>query len=146
MEELSVLYSDHKAMQEQLADVTERHRTAKSSLDAAIEDLKTEWSRSNSKLVGEFQEITELAAIKDRQLRDATINAYKANPTSKTVAAGLSVRINTSLNYDAAKALEWAKAHDLALALDKKAFETIAKAQAIDFVETVEIPTAVVKL
>jgi hypothetical protein len=146
MEELSVLYSDHKAMQEQLADVTERHRTAKSSLDAAIEDLKTEWSRRNSELVGEFQEITQLAAIKDKQLRDATIDAYKANPTSKTVAAGLSVRINTSLNYDAAKALEWAKAHDLALALDKKAFETIAKAQAIDFVETVEIPTAVVKL
>ena len=32
----------------------------------------------------------------------------------------------SALVYDAAEALEWAKAHDMALALDKKAFETIA--------------------
>jgi hypothetical protein len=57
----------------------------------------------------------------------------------------------SALVYDAAEALEWAKAHDMALALDKKAFETIAKASPLPFVTveesvTVTLPTDTTKL
>lgn len=143
---IETLFSDHRALQEQLADVTRRRDTAKALLDEEITALTYKWQANNAELLGEFTEISLAACDKETELRAAVVGAYQADPSSKTVAPGLSVRINTGLKYDPAKALDWAKSHSLALALDKKAFEAIAKAQPIDFVETVETPSAVIKL
>ena len=63
---------------------------------------------------------------------------------NKAIDADLSIRINTALAYDGDEALGWAKEHGLCLALDKKAFEKLASVQALDFVQTVEKPVAVI--
>lgn len=143
---IETLFSDHKVLQEQLADVQARYDAKKQEYTDACSALLDEWSKANAELLTEHDAIIDKAGEVETQLRAAVVESYQANPASKTVAPGLSVRINTSLKYDAAKALQWAKSHDLALALDKKAFEAIAKAQSIDFVEVVETPSAVIKL
>ena len=143
---IETLFSDHKALQEQLADVQQRYDVKKREYTDACSALLNEWSKANAELLAEHDAMIDKSGEVETQLRTAVIEAYQANPSSKTVAPGLSVRINTGLKYDPAKALDWAKSHSLALALDKKAFEAIAKAQPIDFVETVETPSAVIKL
>jgi len=46
--------------------------------------------------------------------------------------------------YDELDAFKWAKEHSLALSLDKKAFEKIAKVDTMDFVKINEIPQATI--
>lgn len=51
---------------------------------------------------------------------------------------GVGIRITKSFNYDSKVAFDWAKSHKLALQLDKKAFESIAKSQELSFVKLEE--------
>lgn len=73
-------------------------------------------------------------------VRAAALAEYEATG-KKTLGHGVGIRVTTKLDYDAADALTWAKEHDMALALDKSAFERIAKASPIEFVQLVETPT-----
>lgn len=148
MSDLLAQLSDHRAAQEQLANVTQRYDTARALLDEQIKALTVQWEANNAELLAERADIADVAAETETKLRADIVNAYLANPSSKTVAPGLSVRVNTSLKYDPDSALEWATTHKLALALDRKAFETFAKANpaGFDFVKTIETPSAVIKL
>lgn len=138
------LHNDHRALQEQLADVTVRHNAAKGELEAAIAGLKLQWEAANAELIAELQDVQGLAELKETELRKAVLNAYLANPTIKTIAPGLSVRVTKKPVYDKATALEWAKEHGLALALDAKTFEKIASVQKLDFVTEEETVSAVI--
>lgn len=140
---LTELHSDHRALQEHLADAKARHDAKREELSAAIAALETEWRKANAELIEELNVISQQADAKEKELRAAVVGAYQANPVSKTVAPGLSVRVTEKLVYDKAAALSWAKAHDLALALDAKAFEAIAKAQPLEFVSKEESVIAV---
>ena len=53
----------------------------------------------------------------------------------KTLDHGVKIMVRKTLEYDQAAALNWAKDHGLALSLDKRAFEKIAKAQELEIVE-----------
>ena len=53
----------------------------------------------------------------------------------KYPAPGLTNKTYTVLDYKPSEALGWAKEHRIALKLDTKAFEGIAKAEHLDFVE-----------
>lgn len=145
MSNLETLYSDYLALRQQFADVEKRKEAADADYEERRAKLYEEWVAANAELLAECADVEQAYTAKDKEVRAAIVEAYLANPESKTVAPGLSVRVNTSLKYDVAKALEWAKEHQLALALDKKAFEAIAKAQPMDFVETIEMPSAVIK-
>ena len=103
-----------------------------------------EWWKVNAELLEELDTITEAAGETEKTLRAAILKAYADNPTAKTVAPGLSVRVTPKLSYDKEKALAWAFHHKLALALDAKAFEAIAKTQKLDFVIVDESLTAVI--
>lgn len=142
--DLAALHADWRSLQEHLDDVTARRKTAKADLDAEIERVTKEWQERNAELLSEYDAVLDAHVAKDAELRDAIIAAYTANPASKKVAPGLSVRVNTKLEYDKAKALEWAIQHKMALALDTKAFETVAKVAPPEFVKVVEVPTAVI--
>ena len=48
---------------------------------------------------------------------------------------GIGIRVGKVLEYDEMTALKWAKEHDLALTLDKKRFEQLAKTEEIVFVD-----------
>ena len=140
---LTALHSDHRALQEHLADAEARYNAKREELSAAMVALETEWRNANAELIEELNVISQQADAKEKELRAAVLAACEANPTSKTVAPGLSVRVTGKLVYDKGAALAWAKAHDLALALDVKAFEAIAKAQPLAFVSREESVSAV---
>lgn len=141
---LQTLHSDYRALREQLSDVEERKESAEAEYERRKVELYEEWAAENAEVLTEYAEIEKAFSVKDGELRAAVIEAYAANPESKTVAPGLSVRVSSSLKYDPAHALAWAKAHDMALTLDKKAFEKIASVQKLEFVEQVETVSAVI--
>lgn len=76
-------------------------------------------------------------------LRELTLQAY-AETGNKAPEVGVGVRDQTVLNYDGKVAFDWAKAHKMALKLDTKAFEKIAKADPPDFVKITAEPQATI--
>jgi len=112
-QELADIYAGHKReFEEQWAELAGYVADAKADLEAA-----------------------------EAELRTAGLAHYEANPDSKKLPCGLGVRVTSALKYDADKAMGWAMSHKMCLSLDKKAFEMVAKAAPIDFVETVESAT-----
>ena len=67
------------------------------------------------------------------QLRLLTIAAYNLTGNKQPV-PGVGIRESTKLDYEPGAALRWATEHKIALSLDKKAFEGIAKTSQLDFV------------
>lgn len=144
--DLQELHNDHRALQAQAADVEERYQAKKLEYTKACEDLLEQWFKANDELVQEREAIIAKAREVETTLREAIKAAYAADPSKKTVAPGLSVRLTRKPKYDAETAFQWALDHKLALALDKKAFEIYAAndAQGITFVEYEETVSAVI--
>ena len=67
------------------------------------------------------------------------LNEYN-NTGIKTLYGGIGIRVMQRLEYNPTRAIEWAKKHSIALMLDKKAFEKIAKIEDISFVTKKEVP------
>lgn len=99
-----------------------------------------EFREIHAELLHQIDEAKIDAREAEDALRAAGFAEYEATGTKK-LPCGLGVRVITKLDYDPVVALEWAKAHGLALTLDTKAFEKIAKADRPDFVSLVEVPT-----
>lgn len=142
--DLQQLYDQFKQAKAALDDVAERYEVKASEFEEKKDRLMAEWEQSNAELIKERAEAIRATEMAETALRDAIREAYAANPASKTVAPGLSVRITTNLVYDKKQAFEWAKEHGLALALDTKAFEKIASVQPLDFVTTKETVNTVI--
>ena len=68
-------------------------------------------------------------------LRDLALDEYMHTGT-KTIAPGVVIREAIRLHYDPDVALAWAMEHQLALDLDVKTFEQLAKVLALPFVES----------
>ncbi len=83
----------------------------------------------------------EYLAKAETALREAAVAAYNASG-EKHLAPGVEVKVGSSMAYDPAAALAWAKAHTVALSLDKKAFESIAPSSCPELVQVSEKPTA----
>lgn len=143
---LQELHNDHRVLQAQAADVEERYQAKKLEYTKACEALLEQWFKANDELVQERETTIAKAEEVETTLREAVKAAYAADPTKKTVAPGLSVRITKKPKYDAETAFQWALQHKLALALDKKVFETYAAndSVSIDFVEYEETVSAVI--
>jgi len=62
---------------------------------------------------------------------------YEATDNKKLL-GNIGIRIVKILAYEANEALSWAKKHDMALCLDKKVFEKIAKTNPLPFVDISE--------
>lgn len=59
----------------------------------------------------------------------------------KKLSGGIGIRSKTVLEYDAAKAMEYAVKHGQCLALDVKSFEAVAVALKLDFVQVNTVNT-----
>lgn len=85
-------------------------------------------------------------ATNARELAEATVRglavAVYLESGNKAPAKGVSVVESSKLKYDAEQAFQWATEHKVALALDTKAFEKIAKASPLPFVTTEVTPSA----
>lgn len=84
----------------------------------------------------------ELATMEDG-LRAVALEEYHKKG-DKNLEGGVKIRIAKTYEYNPEAALVWAKKHDMALQLDRKAFETIAKGTDIGCVEVVEVPKATI--
>ncbi len=92
------------------------------------------WLDDHSQLLANESEARNHCQEAEVTLRELTLQAY-AETGDKTPAPGVGIRERTVLTYDGKVAFDWAKAHKMALQLDKRAFEKIAKADTPDFVK-----------
>ena len=90
-------------------------------------------------LKGTQDDLAQAEAI----LRDAAVIAFKETG-NKAPVPGVGIRDKTILDYLPSEALTWAKEHGLALALNTKEFETIAKSGQVPFVKIHTEPQATI--
>ncbi len=101
----------------------QRHR----SLKTEVQTLKQEFAARHVDLFKE--EIVSKEAVMEAEatLRELALATYQRTG-QKTVHPGVKIREVPQLTYDPHHALEWAMEHRMALTLDAKAFEKLAKA------------------
>jgi len=130
--ELVQAVDEVRLLREELAFLKEQYNRA---FEKFLEVYEPLISRKNSKA----QELTEA----ESRLRQLAEDAYRQT-NDKNPVAGVKIRLVTKLNYDPQDALNWAIEHKLALALDTKAFEKIAKTSPMDFVLVESVPQATI--
>jgi hypothetical protein len=105
--------------------------------------LRDAWNIANEKFLNELAQSKTATIEAEAKLRELTLKTYQETG-SKAPAPGVGIREVKVYSYDSKDALEWAKEHKLALALDKKAFEGYAKNEDIDFVSIHTEPQATI--
>src|SRR3990167_3587102 len=97
----------------------------------------TEWNDKNRELLDKITELESSLVNSENTLRSQAVDEFKFgdNAGDKNPTPGLEIKLFQEIRYDPKEAFDWAKTHDLALALDVKAFEKIAKTSQLDFVE-----------
>lgn len=114
-----------------------------SNTRSLLANMRSDWDDEHAVLIETDRRNAVALAEVEANLRAAAIAVYKETGT-KSPTPGVGVRVLTKLAYHPDDALRWAKEHDMALALDKSAFEKIAKAAPPDFVRTVESAQATI--
>ena len=123
-----------KQARSQRYKVRELYEAKLKEFNESISDITTKLEQENNNILGIETDIKELA-----------IKEYNQTGKKK-LECGVGIRVMSRLIYEQEDALKWAQDHNLALTLDKKAFESIAKTQAILFVEKREIATATIPM
>jgi len=126
-------------------------RTKLEEQSASLALLRRGWEESVAGNITAVEEAKAAVSIAEENLRKAGLAYYTENPDTKKLPFGLNVRITSTLEYSTDNALAWAVEHKMALSLDKKAFESIAKTHNVPFVTkkevvTVTLPTDTAKL
>jgi hypothetical protein len=122
-----------------LASARRSHTEAQAAVDAAAEA----WKRDNAELLDTAYAALEFVRFLEQQVRDLTLRRY-AETGSKKPAPCVGVRIMKRIDYDADAALDWAKAHQVALSLDRKVFEKVAPVACPELVTITEDPLATI--
>ena len=129
-------------LQEQIKVVIEvrcQYHIAKDNKDSALKM----WEEQNEDIISSASIASENMTEAEAKLRELTLQAY-AETGNKAPAPGVGIRERTVLTYDGKVAFDWAKSHKMALQLDKKAFEKIAKVSDLDFVDVTTEPIATI--
>ena len=100
---------------------------------------RKEFDEQNKKLF-ETQDKFRVAIVDAKNQISEEAKIEFKDTGEKTLLGGIGIRVGTELIYAPESALEWAKQHNIALQLDKKSFETIAKTNSteMDFLERKE--------
>lgn len=118
-------------------------RDEKQILKEKMEIRNRLFEEENKEIISRLIEIRNELDTAENEVRLFAVNSYLESG-EKSLDFGVKIRVMTQLKYDYEAALGWAKSHNLALSLDKKAFENIAKTSKIEFVEYLEVPTATI--
>jgi len=127
-------------MKEQAARLVAARREY-DDLDAQMNAKKTAFIDSVDALAGLLAVSVAELKIAEASLRIAGLEYYQANPNTKKLPYGVGIRATETLIYEDYAAFSWAVEHNMALTLDKKAFEKIAKVSLPDFVTVEEVLT-----
>ena len=129
----------------ELAQALYEARSYLGGADFELQNSKREWESKNRQLIDKVELAKKRLAEADGKLRAFALAEW-GRMGEKALGSGVNIRVETRLGYDPVTALLWAKKHDMALSLDKKAFEGLAKASVppLDFVKQVEVATVTV--
>jgi hypothetical protein len=117
-------------------------RRARAVIALELAEKRAWFDAEYAPLLASAQLAGEAVVIAEQELRIAVVQQYLIDE-NKAPAAGVSVKVFDYIEYDRAQALAWAQEHKIALvpeSLDAKAFEKIAKASAIAFVQVIPDP------
>lgn len=120
-------------LETQIQLVAELRAGAQKASEAKIA-ARVAWENENKALLDLASFTAKNVEDAEAVLRELTLKVY-AETWNKSPAPGVGVREVTKLEYDAKVALIWATDHRMALKLDTSAFEKIAKASPLDFVQ-----------
>lgn len=120
-------------LQEQIAEVAQSRRNLALAADV-VRQARERWDIEHQQDLVVLRNWQDTLANLETSLKMATLSAYKETG-NKAPAPGVGIREVTVLDYVPTEALDWAIKHSLALSLDKKAFETIAKGGQVPFVK-----------
>jgi len=153
MDHLSELKAAYIAAVNDAQAVREMVNPLREALDQFIAGYTEEWEKQHAELLDENMRLSLAATEAEKTLREAVKAQYAENLargiTSKTFGNGLSVQVRSKFTVrDEAKAITWAKQYAPILikeSIDVKGLEKIAESADLDFVETVETVSAVIK-
>ena len=111
--------------------------------NATLQTKREIWEAEHKKEIEELKDKKEIVEHIENLLRPLAIEEYTIT-REKQLTGGLGIRVMKKLQYEQDKALEWSLNHRLCLQLDKRAFESLAKTQKMDFVEIKEEITATI--
>lgn len=120
------------ALQEQIKQVARARQEAQWMADEKMSKLKA-WEEENQLFLESLKEASKYRDEQENLLRELTLAVYQETGEKKP-AEGVGVREITKLEYEVPLAQAWAVEHRIALQLDRKAFEAIAKTTPLDFV------------
>jgi hypothetical protein len=98
-----------------------------------VQQLREDWATQYATLLQDEALHKQTVHQAEATLRTLAIAIYQSTDR-KEIAPGVKVREITRLIYDPQEALTWAIAHQMALMLDVKAFEQLAKVTVLPFV------------
>lgn len=153
MDHLSELKAAYIATLNDAQAVREKVNPLREALEQFIAGYTEEWEKQHAELLAENERLSRDATKAETALREAIKAQYIENLakgiTSKTFGNGLSVQVRTKFTVrDEAKAITWAKQYAPILikeSIDVKALESFTGSKELDFVETVEAVSAVIK-
>ena len=101
-----------------------------------------EWELANCNRIAKKDILVIAVANVENELKAQRVAEYDGVDKSKVF--GVAIREVTKLDYCEVAAFEWAINHELALKLDKKQFEKIAKIDTLEFVTITTEPQATI--
>ncbi len=120
LRELHGLRNDYRALTERKAALLKAFQVAHAVLWSEVEKAQA-----------------QVAALED-SIRAETIRAFQETG-NKAPWPGVGIRERSRLDYDPALALNWAREHNIALALDRKLFEQAVKIVALPSFVTAKV-------
>ena len=120
------LLEEYKADGEVLVNELEALRLQREAFDEA-----------NKSLIEHINSLRVKQGDTKLELKLQAIEDFKASGEKKLL-GGIGIRVGSTLEYDEAEALSWAKEHKLCLKLDSRSFERLAKSQEFTFVDKEE--------
>lgn len=121
-----------------------------------LQEQKDQYNIEYETFVEQHKELTASIGESKNRIFDLTteikleaIEEYEKTG-NKTLTGGVKIKLFPKMKYDVEKALKWAIHHEMALSLDKRRFEQLAKIENIgktdnlDFVEIEDIPQATI--
>jgi len=145
--ELTKLKHDTAQLKLETQTMQDELKRRREPLEQRIKELEAQWALENAELIEEEANFLELTNTKEAELRAKTVEAYKANPESKTLADGIGVRVTTNYVIDTEQAITWAIEHNMPnlLTIKTPAFKKQAKLVELDFAVPNESISAVIR-
>ena len=120
-----------------LKDLREKREQLSAQKKAAYD----KYMLDHESLFSEIERLKENLTKTEAEIKELALNEY-SETGEKQLKFGVGIRILKQLQYEEDEAFAWAKEHSMALSLDKRAFDKLARADKMDFVSINEIPQA----